>query len=97
MEIGIVGLGKMGGNMAERLLQRGHRVVGSDLAPAAQDRIKELGGVGVGSVTDLVANLSQSPKVIWSMVSAGKVTDSVISEAAAALSPGDIIIDGGNS
>ena len=97
MEIGIVGLGKMGGNMAERLLQRGHRVVGSDLAEPARERIRGLGGMGVGTVTDLVNSLNQSPKVVWSMVGAGKVTDSVISEAAAAMSPGDIIIDGGNS
>ncbi len=97
MEIGIVGLGKMGGNMAERLLQRGHRVVGSDLAEPARERIRELGGVGVGSVTEIVGELKQSPKIIWSMVAAGHVTDSVINEAAALLSPGDIIIDGGNS
>ena len=51
----------------------------------------------MGTVTELVGSLAQSPKVVWSMVSAGKVTDSVISEAAAAMSPGDIIIDGGNS
>lgn len=97
MEIGIVGLGKMGGNMAERLLQRGHTVVGSDLAEAARRRIDQLGGVGVGTVTELVGKLTQSPKVVWSMVAAGKVTDMVINEAAAAMQPGDIIIDGGNS
>jgi 6-phosphogluconate dehydrogenase len=97
MEIGIVGLGKMGGNMAERLLQRGHRVAGSDPSQEARDRVSSLGGAGVATVTELVGRLTQSPKIVWSMVPAGAVTDSVISEAAAALSPGDIVIDGGNS
>lgn len=97
MEIGIVGLGKMGGNMAERLTQHGHRVVGSDPAPEAQERMRSLGAVGVGSLKDLVGKLEQTPKVVWSMVPAGKITDSVVNEAADLLSPGDVIIDGGNS
>ena len=97
MEIGIVGLGKMGGNMAERLIKHGHRVVGSDLSAEARERLDGLGGVAVSSVTDLVGKLEQSPKIVWSMVAAGKVTDMVINEAADHLQPGDIIIDGGNS
>ncbi len=97
MEIGIVGLGKMGGNMAERLLQFGHRVVGSDLAEAARDRIAALGGSPASSVTELIGNLAQTPKIVWTMVAAGQITDNVIAEAAALLNPGDIIIDGGNS
>jgi 6-phosphogluconate dehydrogenase len=97
MEMGIVGLGRMGGNMAQRLIERGHTVVGSDPSPEAQHRLAAVGGVGVGSVTELAGKLTQSPKVIWSMVPAGKITTGVIEEAAAALSPGDIIIDGGNS
>src|SRR5579884_1707731 len=97
MEIGIVGLGRMGGNMAERLTQRGHRVVGSDPNPEARERIQSFGAQGVGSVTELVNQLQQTPKVVWSMVPAGKITDAVIEEAAAAMRPGDIIIDGGNS
>lgn len=97
MEIGIVGLGKMGGNMAERLTKYGHRVVGSDPASEAQDRMRSIGAVGVGSLKDLVGKLEQSPKIVWSMVPAGKITDSVVNEAADLLSPGDVIIDGGNS
>ncbi len=97
MEIGIVGLGKMGGNMAERLTKGGHRVVGSDPATDAQDRIRNIGAVGVGSLKELIGKLEQSPKVVWSMVPAGKITDSVVNEAADMLSPGDVIIDGGNS
>src|SRR5579862_7649216 len=97
MEIGIVGLGKMGGNMAERLIEHGHTVVGSDLSPEPRVRLEKLGGGSVSNVTDLVHRLTQSPKVVWSMVAAGKITDSVIDEAAAAMQPGDIIVDGGNS
>jgi 6-phosphogluconate dehydrogenase len=97
MEIGIVGLGKMGGNMAERLTQRGHRVVGSDPAAEARQRLESIGGAGVSSVTELIGKMAQSPRIVWSMVPAGAVTDAVIAEAAGALSPGDIIIDGGNS
>lgn len=97
MEIGIVGLGKMGGNMAERLTQRGHRVVGSDPSPEARERVSSIGATGVGSVGELIAQLEQKPKVVWVMVPAGKITESVLTEAAHLLEPGDIIIDGGNS
>jgi 6-phosphogluconate dehydrogenase len=97
MEIGIVGLGKMGGNMAERLTQRGHTVVGCDPSADALARMERIGASGVTSVSELVGKLTQSPKVIWSMVPAGAITDNVLKEAAALLSPGDILIDGGNS
>ena len=97
MEIGIVGLGKMGGNMAERLERGGHHVVGFDLDAAARERLDKLGGAGVASLTELVGKLTQTPKVVWSMVPAGKVTESVLAEAAGLLQPGDVIIDGGNS
>ena len=97
MEIGIIGLGKMGGNMAERLTQRGHTVVGSDTNAEAQERVNKIGAKGVGSIADLVSSLTQSPKVIWAMVPSGDITDKVLAEAAALLQPGDILIDGGNS
>jgi 6-phosphogluconate dehydrogenase len=97
MEIAIVGLGKMGGNMAERLMQHGHRVIGCDPAPEAQERVRALGGEAAGNVTDMIGKMTQTPRVVWSMVPAGKITDAVLAEAAAALRPGDIIIDGGNS
>ena len=99
MEMGIVGLGRMGGNMAVRLLQRGHTVVGSDPDPKPEfrDAILDAGGQVVASITELNGKLQQSPKVIWSMVPAGKITDLIISEASILLQPGDIVIDGGNS
>ncbi len=97
MEIGIVGLGKMGGNMAERLTRFQHTVVGSDPDPAKQKRVMDIGATAVGSLPDLVAKLTQSPKVVWLMVPAGKITEDVLNQAAELLSEGDIIIDGGNS
>ncbi|MCS6777534.1 MAG: decarboxylating 6-phosphogluconate dehydrogenase [Chloroherpetonaceae bacterium] len=97
MEIGIVGLGKMGGNMAERLVQRGHRVVGCDPNQEARERVERVGAHAVGTVPELVAALQQSPRVVWCMVPAGAVTDMVLDEAATLLQPGDILIDGGNS
>ena len=97
MEMGLVGLGKMGGFMAERLTRGGHRVVGSDPLASARNKLNELGGVGVGSLAELVGNLQQTPKVVWSMVPAGKVTEIILTEAAELLQPGDIVIDGGNS
>ena len=97
MEIGIVGLGRMGGNMAERLVQRGHRVVGCDPNPEAQQRVRQIGADATGTVTQMVRQLTQKPRVVWSMVPAGEVTEKVIDEAAAAMEPGDILIDGGNS
>lgn len=97
MEMGLVGLGKMGGFMAERLTRGGHRVVGSDPLAEARDKLNGLGGVGVASLTELVGNLQQTPKVVWSMVPAGKVTEIILNEASLLLKPGDIIIDGGNS
>lgn len=97
MEIGIVGLGKMGGNMAERLTRFGHTVVGSDPNPEKQQRLAGFGAQAVGSMKDLVKKLEQTPKVIWIMVPAGAITESALQEAASLLSPGDILIDGGNS
>jgi 6-phosphogluconate dehydrogenase len=97
MEIAIVGLGRMGGNMAERLVQHGHSVVGCDPSPEAQERVRQLGCQAAGNVTEMIGKLTQTPRVVWSMVPAGKVTEAVLAEAAAALRPGDIIIDGGNS
>ncbi|MCW3054219.1 MAG: hypothetical protein JWN14_3389 [Chthonomonadales bacterium] len=97
MEIAIVGLGKMGGNMAERLIQHGHRVVGCDPSPEAQERVRKLGCDAAGNVTEMIKRLTQKPKIVWSMVPAGKVTEAVLAEASAVLNPGDIIIDGGNS
>lgn len=96
MEIGIVGLGKMGGNMAERLRRGGHKVVGFDFASGPIDKLAEAGGVGVRSLEDLVKNLS-SPRAIWLMVPAGDPVDETIAKLKPHMQKGDIFIDGGNS
>ena len=97
MEIVIVGLGKMGGNMAERLVKAGHTVVGCDPSEEARNRVTDFGGKAAGTVTEALAQLTQSPKILWSMVPAGKITDSVVAEAQGQMKSGDILIDGGNS
>jgi len=90
VKVGMIGLGKMGGNMAERLRRHGHEVVGMDPnTPQADAR----------SIEELVPLLAADgqPRVAWSMVPAGHITDSVISELARRLEPGDVVVDGGNS
>src|SRR5260221_1563877 len=87
MEIGLVGLGKMGGNMRERLRQAGHTVVGYDRDPKLAD---------AGSLKELVDAL-QAPRAVWVMVPAGDPTDATIVELGELLEAGDIVIDGGNS
>jgi 6-phosphogluconate dehydrogenase len=96
MRVGMIGLGKMGGNMATRLLRGGHQVVGT---ARGADSIRELeshGGEGAADVAALVAKLP-APRAIWIMVPAGEATEAVLAQLMAACTPGDVIIDGGNS
>ncbi|GAA2555403.1 MULTISPECIES: phosphogluconate dehydrogenase (NAD(+)-dependent, decarboxylating) [Streptomyces] len=87
MQIGLVGLGRMGGNMRERIRNAGHTVVGYDTDPDRSD---------VGHLSDLVDRLDR-PRAVWVMVPAGAVTQLVIDQLASLLKPGDIVVDGGNS
>jgi 6-phosphogluconate dehydrogenase len=96
MELGLIGLGKMGGNMAERLRLAGHKVVGFDFSPDAVKKLTETGSVGVNSLEDLVKNL-QSPRAIWIMVPSGDPVDETIAKLKPLMQKGDIFIDGGNS
>jgi len=96
MELGMVGLGKMGGNMATRLVQGGHRVVVYDRNLEMVKRAELGGAVAAESLEDLVSKM-ETPRAIWSMVGAGDPTESVISALADLLEDGDTIIDGGNS
>ncbi len=96
MELGIIGLGKMGGNMAERLRRAGHKVVGFDFSKEAVAKLTAAGSVGVNSLEDLVKNLA-APRAIWIMVPAGDPVDQTIAKLEPLMQKGDTFIDGGNS
>ena len=96
MELGLIGLGKMGANMAERLRLAGHKVVGFDFNAEAVAKLTATGNVGVSSLEDLVKNLS-APRAIWIMVPQGDPVDQTIAKLLPLMSSGDTFIDGGNS
>ena len=96
MELGLIGLGKMGGNMAERLRLAGHKVVGFDFSADAVKKLNDAGSIGVNTLEDLVKNL-QAPRAIWIMVPAGDPVDETIAKLKPLMQKGDIFIDGGNS
>jgi 6-phosphogluconate dehydrogenase len=96
MELGIIGLGKMGGNMAERLHKAGHKVVGFDFSADAVKRLTDAGSTGVSSLEDLVKKLS-TPRAIWIMVPSGDPVDETIAKLKPLMQKGDTFIDGGNS
>ncbi|HEX2349334.1 MAG TPA: decarboxylating 6-phosphogluconate dehydrogenase [Ktedonobacterales bacterium] len=97
MELGIYGLGRMGGNMATRLVQGGHRVVASNRSRGPVDEAASLGAVPAYTMQEMVSKLEASPKIVWLMVPSGQVTDDALDHAMSLLKAGDIIIDGGNS
>jgi 6-phosphogluconate dehydrogenase len=96
MQLGLIGLGKMGGNMAERLRLGGHHVVGFDFNAEAVAKLTASGNLGVSTLEDLAKNLT-GRKAIWIMVPQGKPVDDTIAKLEPLLNPGDILIDGGNS
>ncbi len=96
MEIGFVGLGKMGMNMVERLRRDNHQIVAFDVDDAKLKEVSTFGADGVNSLKEMVARLTP-PRGVWVMVPAGDPTDSTINQLAELLEPGDAIIDGGNT
>jgi len=96
MELGMAGLGKMGGNMTTRLVEGGHRVVGFARTAATVDAIVQNGAVGAHSLEELVAKL-EAPRVVWLMLPSGPTVDATIDELHPLLAAGDLIVDGGNS
>ena len=96
MDIAMIGLGKMGANMAQRLMNGGHRVVAYDVSEAAIQAAEKAGAVGARTLDEIVAKLPV-PRIVWVMVPSCKITDDTITALAERLSKGDIIIDGGNS
>jgi 6-phosphogluconate dehydrogenase len=96
MQLAMIGLGRMGGNMTERLLRGGHRVVVYDRSPDPVKASAALGATAAADLRDLVAKLA-APRAIWIMVPAGKPVDDTIEALAPSLARGDVLIDGGNS
>ena len=96
MELGMIGLGRMGANMAERLVLAGHRIISYDRSPEAIQRVVDKGAVGSRSLADFVQQLSQ-PRAAWLMVPSGDPVDQTIEQLLPQLAKSDVIIDGGNS
>ena len=92
----MVGLGRMGANMARRLMRDGHRIVAFDVSPDAVAALEKEGAEGASSLEDLASKLD-APRSVWVMVPAGEITEQTIGDLAAVLAPGDAIVDGGNS
>ncbi len=96
MELAMVGLGKMGANMATRLTRGGHHVIGYDPSDAAVKEAAQTGTEGTHSLKEAVNKL-KAPRIVWSMVPAGKITDETVEQLSTLLAKGDVVIDGGNS
>jgi 6-phosphogluconate dehydrogenase len=96
MELGIVGLGRMGANMARRLMREGHRIVAYDVNPEAVSELAGEGAEGAASLQELASKLS-APRAVWVMVPSGEITEKTVKGVAAVLDSGDAIVDGGNS
>ncbi len=97
MQIGVVGLGRMGGNIVRRLARAGHTSVVFDASADAMTALGSEGATTATSLTDLVGKITASPRAVWVMLPHGAATENAVNELAAAMAPGDIIIDGGNS
>jgi len=96
MDIGIIGLGRMGGNIARRLMKGGHKCVVLDRNPDAVKDVAAAGAVTARDSADMLSKLS-SPRAVWLMLPAGEITEKMLTEVAAEMQKGDILIDGGNS
>nr|MBA3517465.1 6-phosphogluconate dehydrogenase (decarboxylating) [Hyphomicrobiales bacterium] len=96
MQLGMVGLGRMGGNIVRRLMRSGHACVVYDRNPAAVDSLAEERATPSSGLEDLVARLDP-PRAVWVMLPAGQATDDAVRSLGGCMEPGDIIIDGGNS
>ena len=97
MEIGMIGLGRMGGNMASRLLRANHRVIGFDRSAEAVKGVEAQGGVGAGSLDELARSFQDHPRIFWVMLPAGDPTSQTIDTLVKSSDKADIIIDGGNT
>ncbi len=96
MQIGVIGLGRMGGNITRRLMQNGHEAVVYDHDAAAIAEVRRAGAVAASGLDKLVQEL-RPPRAVWVMLPAGKITEEVIVDLAKLLQPGDVVLDGGNT
>jgi 6-phosphogluconate dehydrogenase len=96
MQIGIIGLGRMGANISRRLMRAGHTTVVYDINAAPREALGKEGATPVGSLAAMVAGLT-APRAVWVMLPAGPITESTVNTLASLMSPGDVIIDGGTS
>lgn len=95
MQLGMIGLGRMGADLVRRLMRHGHRCVVHDVQPAAIDALQNEGAVGAASIDEMMS-LLEGPRILWLMVPAGAV-EAALADLRPWLAPGDIVIDGGNS
>ncbi|MBS0270651.1 MAG: NAD-binding protein, partial [Proteobacteria bacterium] len=97
MQIGIIGLGRMGGNISRRLMKAGHRCVVFDADARPRDVLAKEGATAVGSLEEMMKALAERPRAVWVMLPAGRITEETVARLGGLLAPDDIIIDGGNS
>jgi 6-phosphogluconate dehydrogenase len=97
MQIGVIGLGRMGGNISRRLMNAGHRCVVFDANPETRDVLAKDGATAAGTLAEVVEALTEKPRAVWVMLPAGRITEDTIERLSPLLGPNDIIIDGGNS
>ncbi len=97
MQLGVIGLGRMGGNIVRRLQRNGHHCIAFDRNRGAVEKLVDDGAAGASSLEELVGKFTESPRVVWVMLPAGKITGETVDVLGNLLGKGDIIIDGGNS
>ena len=97
MKIGVIGLGRMGGNIVRRLIKAGHKCAVYDASPAPGAALAKEGATAASSVPALVEALGSSPRTVWVMLPSGKITEETIAQLAGLMRAGDVIIDGGNT
>ena len=97
MKIGVIGLGRMGGNIARRLMKAGHDCVVFDANPAAGKTLAKAGAIDVESLSAMVEALGSGPRAVWLMLPAGRITEETVARVGDLLARDDILIDGGNS
>ena len=97
MQIGVIGLGRMGGNMTRRLMKAGHHCVVFDADAKPRDALAKEGAAAVRSLEEMIKELGEKPRTIWVMLPAGRITEETVERVGGLLEPDDIIVDGGNS